>query len=722
MPESGGAKTPAPATAKKPASATTKKPASATAKKPASGGAKTNKTAPAQTAPAPMGTKQKQSAIGKNQTMKQQKKWLLQQLTPQEKDDIKKIVASMRKDIQALAPLPNDEVINKFVDFLKNSGKHQCTKATVVDDFCSVISYTLKMKPPKQLTPTIIMDLVDEMNGAAMTEAWGTSQRKWIINKILNMFGDVELDDTEVAETRNWFTPTGDSLTKVTMEAAKSIGGMYDSRTYEDSTKSNHQYPPDNIELSRQFAHSQKWIPPGEMIISVERKECAICWMCKLPIYVYKITVNTGNIYYKSCGQDEHVLPPGWGNILGILWSDLKDQRMYNSCPSSLSPSHTWCNQLKNDELLLLLPSFTFNPYQYNPFKINDQGFNRFVAKGEMWLMNGKNIEDHNLFYKGVAIQNGLLSNKPMQDATELMDHMKTTMTTHLTRLIEEMETITNSKLTDIDEDHIIVFMLRTILMLANIRTKIMTIRFGVKTGGTLPPPPPPLPPWSPLPPPPQTDADMEDEDGKEYEEYEEDEEYEEGGKVNIKDILNDPLARSLYTPMILFRNETRESKTEDPAGQLAFDDLKMLNYIAAATLKLQQQHTQEQQHMQLEATTSTIEAGDWRMRFNNPETFKKTFKVYVYGIEKIILEVYKPPYINLPNLPSLYEQMAEPASTYVDVDTSWPVQQAIFGQGGKHKSQKYKSQKYKTRKHKSQKQKNRKKHKSRKHKSRKHK
>ena len=711
MPESGGAKKPAPATAKKPASATAKKPASggakktasatakkpasATAKKPASGGAKTNKTASATVGVAstkPTKTIQK----------KQKKNTQLKKITPQERAEIEKIVESMRNNIQELAHLSNNDVINKFVDFLIKSGKHQCTKTTVVDDFCSVISYTLKMKPPKQLTPTIIMDLVDEMNGAAMTAGWGTSQRKWIINKILNMFGDDELDDTLVAETRNWFTPTGDSLTKVTMEAAKSIGGMYDSRTYEDSTQPTQQYTP--LEEMQQVAHSRQWIPQGEFITFVERKQCAICWMCGLPIYVYKITVNSGNIYYHSCGQDEHVLPPGWGNILGILWSDLKDQRMYNSCPSSLSPSHTWCNQLKNDELLLLLPSFTFNPNQYNPFKINDQGFNRFVTKGIKWLTTGKNIEDHNMFYKNLANPPNVdFLNKPT--AVLFMQSMEQTMRLYLMNLIGEMENITNSKLTDIDEDHIIVFMLRTILMLANIRTKIMTIRFGVKTGGTLPPPPPMPPPM-----PPQTDADMEGE---------EDEEYEEGGKVNIKDILNDPLARSLYTPMILFRNETRVSKTEDPERQLAFDDSKMLNYIAAATLKLQQQHTQEQQHMQLEATTSTIEAGDWRTRFR---TSRKAFKVYVYGIEKIILEVYKPPYINLPNLPSLYEQMVEPESTYVEVDTSWPVQQAIFGQGGKHKSQKYKSQKYKTRKHKSQKQKNRKKHKSRKHKSRKHK
>ena len=103
---------------------------------------------------------------------------------------------------------------------------------------------------------------------------------------------------------------------------------------------------------------------------------------------------------------------------------------------------------------------------------------------------------------------------------------------------------------------------------------------------------------------------------------------------------------------------------------------------------------------------------GEWLKDFD-----KKSFMVYVYGIEQIILAVYDPQYIKLP---SLDEQMVEPLSTRVD--TSWPVQQAIFGQGGKHKSQKYKSrkyksQKYKTRKHKSQKQKNRKKHKSRKHK-----
>ena len=130
----------------------------------------------------------------------------------------------------------------------------------------------------------------------------------------------------------------------------------------------------------------------------------------------------------------------------------------------------------------------------------------------------------------------------------------------------------------------------------------------------------------------------------------------------------------------------------------------------------------QHQLHKQLQATTHTIKAGDWLKHFNNP----KTFKVYVYGIEKIILAVYKPPYINLPNLPSLDKQMVKPVSTSVS-DILHVPRAILVGPGGKHKSQKYKSrkyksQKYKTRKHKSQKQKNRKKHKSRKHKSRKHK
>ena len=811
--------------------------------------------------------------------------------------------------VQELGPLPNNKVIDKYIEFVNKKSKiKNCTPATVVDDFCEVIKDKLKTK---KITPNIIMKLVDDMNAVAEA-ADKTSQRKWVINEILKMFGGAELADEEVSETRDWFTPKDESLTKATMEQAQSIGRMYDCRHYEGCKKSNHPYPPDNIELSRQFAHSKQWIPrkkkPTEYIINIERKHCANCWMCANPIYVYKITVDTGNIYYDSCGEDEHVLPPGWGNILGILWSDLTDQRMYNKCPSSLSPSHTWCNQLKNDELILLLPRFTGSPKKYHSFQINDEGFNRFVTKGIDWSTNGKKIEDHNMFYKGEdVLQNGLLSNKEEQDAKNLMNKMKTTMTIHLNGLIKEMQDITTSA--TITTDHYIVFMLRTTLMLGYIWNKIMTKRSEAKNGVGIG-----------------------------------------GGKTQKGGALidfDDLLVGIIYDPIIKFRNETHNSNTEttpwhDAYSTQAFDDTTFFNDIfdkslpaaeeletldhlhikqqedmeaereelykqqppllhmldkhwqerrsqlniqhverwgllkmhldeqqktlakltqmplqealekwarkqlrpteqqlqqwkelltrqsikhqkmmekhhsQMALLHTEQQQMQQQQMLQLqyqileqqqymtpeekqqkmqqmqqemqqyqileqrqdvapeekkvywqklmahwqqqqyqilehrkdmspeqkqvywqqlmaqwqqqmqhehsedqmqhEHSEDQMEmgegTGEWLKDFD-----KKSFMVYVYGIEQIILAVYDPQYIKLP---SLDEQMVEPLSTRVD--TSWPVQQAIFGQGGKHKSQKYKSrkyksQKYKTRKHKSQKQKNRKKHKSRKHK-----
>ena len=694
--------------------------------------------------------------------------------------------APLEPVIQALGPVPNSQVINKFVAFVNQKNKQPpCIPATVVDDFCDVLVKILKIKPTKKITPQKIMVLVKEMNDAAETDGGGSSQREWIINKILDLFGGQKLDPLEVPKTRNWFTPSGRSLTTATMEATTKAGGVYNSRTYNDkkSKPATWTYP---HEYQQQINHSSNFVTG--IITYIERKECAICWMCGNPIYVYKYTVN-GTEYFFSCGQDEHVLPPGWGNILGILWSDLNDQRKYNSCPRSLSPSHAWCNQLKNDELLLLLPRFIQNIF--TSFQINDAGFDRFKTKGEKWLTKGNNIIDHNMFYRNLTSPpNVTLLNKPK--AVLFMHSMEQRMRLHLVNLIGELQNniVTPAKAGgNITTTHYTEFILRTILCLAYIWNKIMKNRSNKKggkgtkrtnTGELLPE---------------KEDADDDDAD---------DDDADDNGYYgsNIGD--KDKLMPHLYVAGLFDKNKE-------------FDEYNIFNdnntFYQGDTISNDEYETKE-------------DMTPWQVYIKNilstgQKKFNESFMVNAFGIGNIIFKVYKPqssviPSINLTKMSSaavmvhatqdqhmvpellktasgmppapqsgqFVPQFGQPfgqpfgmppapqSGQFVPQFGQPPAPQSgqfvpQFGQpfgmpptapskslefdmprapptwlfdkpnkeamvvepefGGKHKSQKYKSrkyksQKYKTRKHKSQKQKNRKKHKSRKHKSRKHK
>ena len=677
--------------------------------------------------------------------------------------------------IQQLGSVKNDQVINKFVAFVNTKKTiKNCTSTTVVDDFCDVLVKILKMKPKKKITPQKIMGLVEEMNEAAETEGWDDSQREWIINKILDLFGTDQLSKSEVPETRNWFTPSGKSLTKATMEATTKAGGVYNSRTYNDknSKPAHWMYP---LEDQQQINHSSNFVTG---ITYIERKHCAICWMCGKPIYVYKYTVN-GKEYFFSCGQDEHVLPPGWGNILGILWSDLKDQRMYNSCLSSLRPSHAWCNQLKNDELLLLLPRFIKKIYM--SFQINNEGFNRFTKKGKKWLINGNKIIDHNMFYRDLTNPPNVRLIQTQAEAAQFMQKMEQTMRAHLLELIKELEdniVKPTAGAGNITTNHYTVFILRTTLCLAYMWNKIIYYR-SVQGGGDGDHPEQDKRKIQKV----STEIDVDDgsDDVDDYGYHYDDNGYYYGYYGSrIGD--EDKLMPHLYVAGLFDKNKE-------------FDEE---NIFSDENTFLSGDKIRKDDDYEIKEVMTTWQVCMENMLSTGRENFNVSFMVNAFGIDNIILKVYKPQSIVIPSIK--FTQMrvssdpvtvpatkaeymvsesystdsgmppAPPSWQFVPqsmpqsgqhfgqfgqfVPHSMPQSGQQFGQspaplvwhksselpdpdfdmlralptkgeaevGGKYKSQKYKSrkyksQKYKTRKHKSQKQKNRKKHKSRKHK-----
>ena len=407
----------------------------------------------------------------------------------------------------------NPEIIKKYIEYVKSEGQTtlntsqkqkylMCNTSNVLQYFCEILSEKTQMK---QLRPATIANLITDMNDSATTGNWGTSksQRKWAIDRLCDLAGKSHsIDQSEIADTRSWLTPEGNSLTTATMISSnRSLPGSYNIRKFNDTSSIN---PP--IEetlnnntvptLQQQKEHSRKFFPftvkkvTALTIDTIKRKKCATCWMCKRPIYVYEIsgTNNTTNTAFSksiSCGEDEHVLPPGWGNIVGVLWGNLADQEKFNvNTDRSLAPSHAWCNQLKNDELFIKLPRIN-NKWK---FEINYAGITRFKNKGLHWLSsNVGNLKDHDMFYTQVVRGS---ANPPETDNISFMDKIIKHITTHMTSLITDLNNNMDKQgsqqqlnITDADRDYT-TFMLRTTLCLVYTWVQYITKKSTTINGG----------------------------------------------------------------------------------------------------------------------------------------------------------------------------------------------------------------------------------------------
>jgi len=96
---------------------------------------------------------------------------------------------------------------------------------------------------------------------------------------------------------------------------------------------------------------------------NVFKQECAKCWICSQSIYHYYWQNSKEIIYLNSkCGEDEHVFPPGVGDIIGTLNQSAKIMKktISEKGPETLylyglRPSHSFCNQVKSDFLFYYL-------------------------------------------------------------------------------------------------------------------------------------------------------------------------------------------------------------------------------------------------------------------------------------------------------------------------------------------------------------------------------
>ena len=401
--------------------------------------------------------------------------------------------------LDVLAQVGNEHVTTNYIKWVKSHyAKHPQPSSlgivdehTIVDHFCYVVSALILINVPAVQNPLTdgitvkkIATLADEMNTAATTGNWGTSQREWMIDQIATMTGNQKITKLlKGKQARSFLTPEGQALAAVTMDNSNKSGNPYFGKNYKDIKAMPKVFPTTSISgdytlledsikkkqldkidvtLQEQLDHSKNKIPS---ITGIERKVCAKCWMCGFDIYVYKITDTNGNVSYIPCGEDEHVLPPGWANVIGILWSNKTDHLKYNvNTNCSLLPSHILCNQGKNAELLVKVPSTSTN-FQ---FACNQAGMNRYFHKGLTWLRKGTNASlGHDM------VPHRLYTSDPLSEV--LMRHVRKTMTDHITKLITDVNrTPVNAPKTNILYD---IFMLRTVLCIAYIYIKLTELK-----------------------------------------------------------------------------------------------------------------------------------------------------------------------------------------------------------------------------------------------------
>jgi hypothetical protein len=195
------------------------------------------------------------------------------------------------------------------------------------------------------------------------------------------------LDDTDIAYLRSHLRIafSGDSLAETTKVASAIRGEEYIS-SFKQNEKTGIQCNDEknwiikcienrgNNFVNRYNERNKDWerINNEEIEYILKKQKyniykapCGTCWICRNPIYHYYIIL-TGNIDIKKnriylnskCGEDEHVLPPSVGDIVGVLNMDPQishwtmaqygKETLYSY---GLNPSHAFCNQLKSDFL-----------------------------------------------------------------------------------------------------------------------------------------------------------------------------------------------------------------------------------------------------------------------------------------------------------------------------------------------------------------------------------
>jgi hypothetical protein len=350
---------------------------------------------------------------------------------------LSKIDTSMRLSMKPLSKIeeyPPLEPVTRYADLAKTIGTYECLRATE-----SFMSRYPKYKNDKDDIPLSLMSYINdvaklEITRPSIVALSGTteleSDTRPAVAKIVLLWGrkyGVFYQESLINKLRGLFTPES-GLTKIielSLEIEKKQLGMgSDPRIYEfrkDSGVTNHRDElqdeevtfvnkireklyhtrieklankdlmalkttqkmdkPMKLHKMNEFRRKHIANNPFKKAKHMFKRRCGICWICKLPIYIFYILHENGKTeQLNTCGQDEHSNPPGVGNMQGTLENNMENTRsllIYSFIASlGLLPSHSWCNQIKLATILASLPNLSPNaPDSEKRYRPNNAGF-----------------------------------------------------------------------------------------------------------------------------------------------------------------------------------------------------------------------------------------------------------------------------------------------------------------------------------------------------------
>ena len=309
-----------------------------------------------------------------------------------------------------------------FIQYVKSKGNmkegfetwQECTTSNVVE-------FLMQIMVQKGFTKLNFILFNKLVNYLATDDAPNRDH----IFEIISEWANKSLTHQSTKKLRNSVTISGASLTKATQQ----YDLTYKGSMYTDTKGTAIKLSQDERDWCTTITDPKEGLTELTFT-SGNKKKCADCWICGKPIYLYELMVGEKPFYVK-CGEDEHVLPPGVGNVFGLLYPTLK-QQMDKAAGSfkngALRASHAWCNQVKSGYNLIVPPTVGAG----GTYQLNENSLGIIKNKATEWLKQGKG--------RAIGIeyfQHDMANTSDETKRTEYITKIGTNIKTHIDELCE---------------------------------------------------------------------------------------------------------------------------------------------------------------------------------------------------------------------------------------------------------------------------------------------
>ena len=281
----------------------------------------------------------------------------------------KKAASASASSVLSLVPSAcSASCVGGFIGFLNKGKDKGTTIANVVDKFMAHLNELQVKKKGKSTGFNITTAKLTDMTNLLWS---GTKvSPKLVLTELYNKWSSDEksLGAASAAphkDIRDHLSFDGGALITATQRSLALMGEKY-SKNYNDA-------PDPALTIGTEELIWCKFIL-NKKFHSGKKKKCAECWICKGPIYVFEFIEKgkgkgKSKTTYVKCGEDEHVMPPGVGNLMGLLFPTLKEtiERIDSGYSrEALKASHAWCNHYKSNYLFISVPKNSGEEYTEN--------------------------------------------------------------------------------------------------------------------------------------------------------------------------------------------------------------------------------------------------------------------------------------------------------------------------------------------------------------------